>query len=63
MRVNRKKLLQSDTLDLESITDTRKEISTIHIETLVEEDLVLVASPTHHLNKDRKADITIRASL
>lgn len=45
-----KSLLQTDHIDLAFITDTRKILSTIHTETLLKEDLVLVASPTHHLN-------------
>lgn len=49
-----KHLLQSDTLDLAFITDIRKEMSTIHTEALLEEDLVFVASSTHHLNKTEK---------
>jgi DNA-binding transcriptional LysR family regulator len=49
-----KSLLQTDHLDLAFITDTRKEMAAIHTETLLEEDLVLVVSPTHHLNKTDK---------
>lgn len=49
-----KNLLQTDNLDLAFITDTRKAMSTIHTETLLEEELVLVVSPTHHLNKTEK---------
>lgn len=49
-----KNLLQTDTLDLAFITDTRKVVSTIHTETLLEEELVLVASPTHHLHRKEK---------
>ena len=46
-----KNLLQTDHLDIAFITDTQKEMSAIHTEMLLEEDLVLVVSPTHHLNK------------
>ena len=49
-----KNLLQTDTLDLAFITDTRKIVSTIHTETLLEEELVLVASPTHPLHRKEK---------
>lgn len=49
-----KHLLQNDNLDLAFITDTRKELTSIYTETLIEEDLVLVVSPTHHLNKSEK---------
>lgn len=49
-----KNLLQTDHLDLALITDTRKGMSAIHTETLLEEDLVFVVSPTHHLNKADK---------
>lgn len=49
-----KNLLQTDTLDLAFITDIRKVVSTIHTETLLQEDLVLVASPTHHLHRKEK---------
>jgi len=49
-----KNLLQTDTLDLAIITDTRNVVSTIHTETLLEEDLVLVASPTHHFHRKEK---------
>lgn len=49
-----KNLLQTDYLDLAIITDTQKVMSTIHTETLLEEDLVLVVSPTHHLNITEK---------
>ncbi|MFJ7663965.1 LysR family transcriptional regulator [Lysinibacillus sp. NPDC097162] len=49
-----KNLLQTDHLDLAFITDTRKIMSTLYTETLLEEDLVLVVSPTHHLNHTEK---------
>ncbi|MGE7841361.1 LysR family transcriptional regulator [Lysinibacillus sp. NPDC093712] len=49
-----KNLLQTDHLDLAFITDTRKIMSTIYTETLLEEDLVLVVSPTHHLKLTEK---------
>ena len=49
-----KNLLQTDTLDLAFITDTRKVVSTIHTETLLEEAVVLVASPTHPLHRKEK---------
>lgn len=49
-----KNLLQTDHLDLAFITDIRRDMSTIHTETLLEEDLVLVVSPTHQLNKTEK---------
>ena len=49
-----KNLLQTDTLDLAFITDTRKIVSTIHTETLLEENIMLVAPPTHHLHKKEK---------
>lgn len=49
-----KNLLQTDILDLAFITDTRKVLPTIHTETLLEEDLVLVASHTHHLHRKEK---------
>jgi len=52
-----KNLLQTDTLDLAFITDTRKVMSNIHTETLLEEDLVLIVSPTYHLNKAEKLTI------
>ncbi|THE09389.1 LysR family transcriptional regulator [Bacillus timonensis] len=54
-----KNLLQTDILDLAFITDTRKVLPTIHTETLLEEDLVLVASHTHHLH--RKEKLTLKA--
>ncbi|QED46100.1 LysR family transcriptional regulator [Cytobacillus dafuensis] len=46
-----KDLLQSGTLDLAFITDTFKEMPTLHKEMLIEEDLVFIASPWHHLAK------------
>ncbi|MFJ5792666.1 LysR family transcriptional regulator [Lysinibacillus sp. NPDC093197] len=52
-----KNLLQTDHLDLAFITDTRKIMSTLYTETLLEEDLVLVVSPTHHLNHTEKLSL------
>ena len=49
-----KNLLQTGILDLAFITDTRKVISTIHTETLLEENMVVVTSPKHELNKKDK---------
>lgn len=46
-----KNLLQSDLINLAFITDIRKEMTTIYTETLLQEEIVFVISPTHHLNK------------
>ncbi|MGE7907547.1 LysR family transcriptional regulator [Peribacillus sp. NPDC094092] len=49
-----KNLLQSGTLDLAFITDTLKEMPALHKEMLIEEDLIFVASPSHHLTKKKR---------
>lgn len=48
-----KNLLQSGTLDLAFITDTLKDMPALHKEMLIEEDLVFVASPLHHLTEKK----------
>ncbi|MFE6169916.1 LysR family transcriptional regulator [Viridibacillus arvi] len=47
-----KDLLQSGNLDLAFITDTRKDTPILCKKELIEEDLVFVVAPTHHLTQN-----------
>ncbi len=52
-----KDLLQSGSLDLAFVTDTHKETPMLYTEQLIEEDLVFVVAPSHHLTHNKNLTI------